>query len=339
MSISIAPLDIDDESEIAHAYRIRARSLAVDEPEQPPACRRRFLGQLRHPQPRHRQHWALARLDGEPAGHLWANMPETENLSTALVRLTVAPEARRRGVGRALYAYLVELMRSEGRRHPVTMVARPLPGQATEIDAGTAFATSVGATPALRSLRSRLDLSQLERSAYEALRAEASSRASGYRVIQWSDPAAEEHLADLAYLEGRLLVDAPSGELDWEGYRMDPARLREMEAARAAWGVRAHHSAVRHEASGRLVAWTTLEFQASVDWHGLQQITIVDPEHRGRRLGLLVKIENLRYALAREPGLRVVDTYNADRNRHMLDVNHLLGFRPAGEVTHWRSTI
>lgn len=52
------------------------------------------------------------------------------------------------------------------------------------------------------------------------------------------------------------------------------------------------------------------------------------PEHRGRSLGLHVKLANL--ALARElhPGMRCTDTYNAESNAPMIAINEAIGFRP-----------
>ena len=83
------------------------------------------------------------------------------------------------------------------------------------------------------------------------------------------------------------------GDLEWEAAKVDADRIRGGEAARprAAGGV-PHR--LRHDATGRLVAWTTIDFGATPDWHAFQQITIVDPDHRGHRLGVLVKVENLR---------------------------------------------
>jgi hypothetical protein len=45
-----------------------------------------------------------------------------------------------------------------------------------------------------------------------------------------------------------------------------------------------------------LVAWTLIVVDATIDYHGWQQITIVDPAHRGHRLGISSKLENLAYA-------------------------------------------
>jgi RimJ/RimL family protein N-acetyltransferase len=77
----------------------------------------------------------------------------------------------------------------------------------------------------------------------------------------------------------------------------------------------------------------------SAPWHAWQGITLVDPAHRGHRLGVLIKIENLRYAREQRPGLRAIDTVNAASNEHMLAINRSLGFRPRETWTQWQVTL
>jgi hypothetical protein len=72
---------------------------------------------------------------------------------------------------------------------------------------------------------------------------------------------------------------------------------------------------------------------------GGQLITLVDPPHRGHRLGTIVKIANLRYAMAGEPALRVVDTWNAAVNDHMISINEAIGFRAMDALVDWQRTI
>ena len=56
--------------------------------------------------------------------------------------------------------------------------------------------------------------------------------------------------------------------------------------------------------------------------------------HRGRRLGLLVKLEMLVLLTGREPQLATIITGNADANQHMIAINEQLGFT---ELDRWRS--
>jgi RimJ/RimL family protein N-acetyltransferase len=125
----------------------------------------------------------------------------------------------------------------------------------------------------------------------------------------------------------------------WEAEAVDAAQVRAIESARDARLRRTHHSGVVHAATGRLVGWTHLVLTGGQDRHAWQDTTIVDPDHRGRRLGLLVKIENLRYALRRESGLQVIDTFNAAENDHMISINEAIGFRRVDMWTQWQLTV
>ncbi|MER7417865.1 GNAT family N-acetyltransferase [Micromonospora peucetia] len=339
MSITIAPLDAADQAGIDEAYRIGSAANEVDLPDFPPFCRRRFEAAFRHPMPGNDPLWALARLDGVPAGYLALDLPQLDNTENATVEIVVHPACRRRGVGRALHEHAVRLLRERGRKRVLARAVSTLPGGPARSGAGAAFAASTGARPALAEVRRRLDTTRLDHEGLAASLAEARSRAAGYRTVRWEGHTPEEYVADIAYLDGRLMTDAPLGEVEWEAEQIDADRLRGIDRALEARGRRGHHTAVRHEASGRVVAWTLLEVGASADWHAFQQITIVDPEHRGHRLGLLAKVENLRHLLAHEPAVRAIDTFNAAENGHMVRINEQLGFRPVDGWTGWQLTI
>ncbi|MEU2612446.1 GNAT family N-acetyltransferase [Micromonospora sp. NPDC007271] len=339
MSITIAPFDAADPAAIDAAYQIGAAAEQADVPDFPPFCRQRFTGGLRHPLPGSVRLWALARLAGVPAGYLALALPQLDNTANAEIELVVHPAYRRRGVGRALHEHGLRLLREHGRKRVVGATVSALPGGVARPEAGGAFAAATGARPALAEVRRRLDTGRLDQAALAVLAADARARAAGYRTVRWQGGAPEEYVADVAYLDGRLMADAPLGDLEWEPERVDVERVRATERALDARGRRRYHHGAVHEATGRLVAWTLIDLGPNADWHAWQQITIVDPAHRGHRLGLLVKIENLRYVLDREPALRAVDTWNAAENRHMIAINEQLGFRPVDAWTDWQLTI
>jgi GNAT superfamily N-acetyltransferase len=86
---------------------------------------------------------------------------------------------------------------------------------------------------------------------------------------------------------------------------------------------------------GRLVAYTDIFQSASVAWHANQGDTIVEPAHRGRRLGMLVKLANLERVRRDSPELRAIDTYNADSNPWMVSINEAMGYRPYDRLGEW----
>ena len=49
--------------------------------------------------------------------------------------------------------------------------------------------------------------------------------------------------------------------------------------------------------------------------------------HRGHRLGLLLKIDMMRWLAEAEPQVEVIDTWNNVDNDFMIKVNEALGYR------------
>ncbi|MFG2063294.1 GNAT family N-acetyltransferase [Micromonospora sp. NPDC048871] len=338
MDIAVAPFDPSDEAALDDAYRIRAAAQAVDTPDVPAGDRAEFGLVAAHPPYGNLIHRALARRGGAAVGYLWLRLPQLDNTGNVLVELFVDPAHRRRGVGRALLAHAREVAVRHGRKRLIAEVDGVPPGEDRQ-PPGAAFAVAVGAQAALPMVRRRLDTTRLDEAALAALHEQARSRAAGYRTIAWRGLAPEEYLADVARLEARLLVDAPTGDLTMEAERVDAERIRQIERFQALRGRRRYHLGAVHEQTGRLVAWTMVQTGPFTNWHGSQEITIVDPAHRGRRLGLLVKIENLRQVLAREPELRVIDTWNAAVNDHMVSINEQLGYRVAESAADWQLTL
>jgi GNAT superfamily N-acetyltransferase len=336
MDITVAPFTAADGASVDRAYDIvRAGSLA-DTPDYPVPARDDFLASLRHPWPGVAFEWVLGLLDGVPAGYLEMALPQRDNLGNVNVQLHLLPTYRRRGVGRALAAHAVDRARALGRERLIGITAE----QTVAGDVpGACFAASTGAVAALAEVRSRLDVATVDRAELDRLLKDAWTRADGYRLVQWGDRTPDDIVDDVAYLDGRLLGDAPSGDLAWEAEDTDAAKIRAIEAAIRARGRRSLHSGAVHEASGRLVAWSHLVFTGGQDTHAWQNITIVDPDHRGHRLGQIVKIENLAYAHSREPRLQVIDTFNARANAHMIAINEAMGFRRVDGWTQWQLTL
>jgi hypothetical protein len=126
--------------------------------------------------------------------------------------------------------------------------------------------------------------------------ADAWTHADGYRLIRWHGVPADRYIDDVAYLDSRFLTDAPTGDLEWEPEKIDADRIRKHEQRWIEMDVGRFHTGMVHSDSDRLVAWTTLSGAADTPTHLWQHITLVDPLHRGHRLGTIVKVANLAYA-------------------------------------------
>jgi GNAT superfamily N-acetyltransferase len=333
MDIEVRVVDPLDEGVLAARHGVAKAALAHDIPDFPPPCPVRYGRMLRHPSPGTDVRSVLAYTDGQPAAVATLWLPLLENTGNARLDLQTAPAYRRRGVGRALHAYAVEVARQRGRVRLLGDTVSTLPGGVPRDGSGGAFAAAVGAKEALSEVRRRIDLSTVDISAL------AVPEAPGYSTVRWRDRAPEEYLADIGRLDGRLVTDAPQGDLVVEAPAVDVDRIRGDEAACVARGERKYHTGIRHDASGALVAWTTLAFEPTNPDHAWQHITIVAPAHRGHRLGIWSKLANLRYALAHEPALRAIDTWNAAANAHMIAINEAIGFRAVDAFTQWQQAI
>jgi GNAT superfamily N-acetyltransferase len=327
MTIAVAPLTEPD-----LAYEIDRAVRCYDTPDIPFASFADFRAALDAPIPGHVTERYLAMIDGEPAGTLELCLPQLDNLENADVEIGVRPSCRRRGVGRALHERALARVRELGRKRIFGQTVANHPD-------GAAFASALGASAGLAETRSRLDLDTVEQDRLDDLLAGAWPHAAGYRLVQWIAAAPDDLVDDMAYLDSRLNLDAPMGDLDVGPEKVDADRIRAgEEMSRLRRRITIHSGAV-HVASGRLVAWTKLAGAVAIAEHLWQNITIVDPGHRGHRLGLITKIENLRYARQHRPGLRAIDTFNASANEHMLAINRMMGFHPVDAWTQWQQTV
>jgi GNAT superfamily N-acetyltransferase len=340
-TLTISSLRADDPAEVEAAFQVQAIARAHDVPDFPPPCRRAFETGLQFPWPGEEAHWWVARTSGgQIVGCLEVQLPTLDNLENAWVGATVVPEHRRQGFGRALYDHAVGFLRERGRRRIMAFASETLPEGGPPRDPGpTAFARAMGMTSALPEVRRRLDLATVDRAELDGMLAHARAAATGYSLVRWGGITPEEHLADVAHLDGDFLNQAPIGDLALEAENVDAARIRATDAARMRSGRVVVNTGAVHDATGQLVAWSALSRSATHVEHAGQGITLVHPAHRGHRLGLLTKIENLNYGIAELPGLRYIDTWNASVNAHMIAINEQMGFRAVDLWHNWQVEI
>lgn len=272
---------------------------------------------------------------GAAVAHGRLQLPQRDNVHLAHLNCAVVPAQRRRGYGTAMFDALLDVARGEGRRTFVLESAGPLDAPA----AGDEFLRARGAVPALNSIRRVLELARVDPSQHAELGREAVARAGDYRVVQWVDRVPEELVADAAVLLGRMATDAPMGALEWGKETWDGSRYRERERVNERSGRRVLAAGAVHEASGRMVAYTDLALYPAQPAVVEQWDTIVAPQHRGHRLGMLVKLANLRLLGETFTGVERVSTWNADSNAYMVPINEALGFRPVERGNEWQLSL
>lgn len=280
------------------------------------------------------QEFAAVTAD-EVVGTLEVELPLADNRRRAELYVTVRRDARRRGVGTALLAAGERLVANE--RRVVIGSESDLATGADTAPAGC-FAARHGYEVVHTELRSD---AVLPRPADELrpLEEEVSSHVEGYDIQTSVDTAREEWVAGRADLSRRMITDAPMGGLDYEVEAWDAGRVRQEYTVARAQGRRVVESIARHVASGDLVGYTTIQVPAHTPQHALQWDTLVRADHRGHRLGLALKLANLRVLRAHAPDVVRISTYNAAENEPMLRVNRALGFRVVGTLREWQKRL
>jgi GNAT superfamily N-acetyltransferase len=325
----LVELGPDDDS-FADWCEVWAASARADRPDEPPrpASDHVALGrQLVEPGGSRDGTHRAAVVDGAVVGALALILPTLDNLTVAIVDVAVRPEDRRQGIGGMLLAEGMRLAEEHGRTELISEVDEPGPDAA-----GRAFALRHGWTCDLLETRRDLFLPPDE-DRLSSLEADARSASAGYEVVTWRDHTPEELLADRAVLEQRMTTDAPHGDLPVEEERWDGDRIREYEKVHVARGRTVLSAgAVKN---GRLVGFTDLQVPLAQQERAHQGGTLVLREHRGHRLGALMKAAVLREVAAGFRSVRRVSTYNSDTNTPMVAVNEALGFRPAGHLSTW----
>ncbi len=292
---------------------------------------------------RHFAVWQDGKIIGRGIVTLRPHQPETG----AHLLANILPAHRRAGIGSALHDVVETVALDAGA--PVLKVN--LPHTATSggprVGAATGFGDLWADDDGVRFLRARgYVLEQINRISLldtaglmqrvEPLRAAAAEAAGDdYRVITWAGLTPDRWTHDLAELRTRMSTDAPSAGLVMTVDEWDVDRVREHDARIAESGRTILTAAVEHVPTGSLVAFSELVLSEGKPI-ATQEDTLVLRDHRGHRLGTLVKIAAADLLLEQAPEREAIVTWNAEENRPMLDVNEAMGFRAIGYEGGWQ---
>ena len=254
-------------------------------------------------------------------------LQQNDNLDVAQMEIDVHPDHRGRGIGRHVLERLTPELRSAGRTRFLFECALGGPGER--------FLRAVRARCVVADTERRLVVRNVVAGHHDAMLDEARRASADYDLVSWVGATPENLLEDAAVLHARMSTDPPLDDLSWEPETYDAARVVARDRMMAAHGMRVYAAAVRHRETGTAVGITTLVVFSDVPGFGDQWETIVLPEHRGHRLGALLKVANLRQAVQHEPDLEAVHTWNADSNAPMLAVNVAMGFTSLREWGEW----
>lgn len=280
----------------------------------------------------------VARVDGRIVARAVFEI-EPEETPTAWLSVEVLSSHRRQGIGAALFDRLASMCESSGR----TILQAYVPQKVHDgpsITAPTGFGSVPRDSDSTRFLLARgFVLEQVERMSRLDLPATLPTVvADGYHVVSWTGRTPPEHLESIAALRTGMQTDAPVAGLEPDRTPWTAERVSEDDDNLEASPRLALTSLAVHTASGAAAGFTELSVPDSLDRPVGQGDTIVLRAHRGHRLGMLLKVANLRYLAAVAPGHPSVTTFNAEENRPMLSVNEELGFVPWGYEGAWKAS-
>ncbi len=256
----------------------------------------------------------------------WITLPMLDNLSSADLYVAVAPEHRRRGLGSAMLAHLEQVSAERGRTRLDAITDWPYDGApdgagAPGVEFGRAHGFAFGLGDVQRELPLPADVDLLAR-----LAADAASYHADYELRSWSGPVPDDLVLSYLELSTRLNTEAPAGDMEREDETVDVDAHRSAERVLAQQQRVPWHT-VALDRDGNVVAYSDLVAPGTDPRWVFQWGTLVDPAHRGHRLGVAVKVANLlAYQEANPDDRRRVITWNAEVNAHMIAINEQMGF-------------
>jgi RimJ/RimL family protein N-acetyltransferase len=314
-------VDPGDATAVARLTDLGNAAHDVDDPGEPPMLPELVALDLKYG-------WDLEPADcylyrpsvgAEPVGSIRFNVPKRDNLHLATAGIVVHPDHRRQGHGSAMVDEILRLTKENGRR---TLWG----GCWADNTAGAAFLKKHGFTYASHDARRFQYLDQLDQDQLDQQYELARQKATDYELVRVQVPTDEDLLTQLIEVTAAI-NDAPMGELDFEDELFDLQRLKDFEFAAQAKGERLYRVFARHKQTGAVGGHTVMMVQPKRPTFGEQYDTAVHRDHRGHRLGILLKLAMMRWLAEVEPQIERIETWNQADNRYMIDANEAIGYR------------
>lgn len=255
--------------------------------------------------------WGAARVD----------LSRYDNLHIVASMYYTHPDRRREGIGRAMAEASYDVGRKHHRTLMITEAFAPFGGTSP----GLQFGEAMGFTKAIEDGMKVVDLHETE-ATWDEIEGRTAPEHAEYRIVTWVDRIPDDLVEGYCRLSEMFLEEAPMGELDVEREVWDEGRVRKREERNERQGRHSPYAAAIAP-DGTMAGFTEVMVNDHSPRRGMQSGTLVTPEHRGRKLGLALKIANHRQLREHFPECKVLLTGNADVNAPMNAVNEALGYR------------
>ncbi|WP_157571519.1 GNAT family N-acetyltransferase [Nocardioides alkalitolerans] len=334
----VVPLDVHDDAALRAWWELEHASLTERDTEAPHRTYDALVATARTPSEYHGLQ-LLAAYDADPAaggalvGTAELSWPLEGNDHVVEAEIHVHPARRRAGFGRIVWA---EVLRRTAELGRTTVTGELTVGAGEESPAGLAFAGAVGLRTVHVEDHLVLALPVPEGHA-DRLLTLTETAAAGYEVVSWVDACPDELVEAYCRLRTQMGEDVPRGESAVAPTPMTVERLRASEERLRASYV-ALVAAVRRTSDGEMAGYSSVLLDRTDDI-AYQGDTLVMPDHRGHKLGTLLKLTTLEMIADDHPERRLLHTWVASTNAPMQAVNRAFGFVPVDQAHMVEATL
>ncbi|MHB8244859.1 MAG: GNAT family N-acetyltransferase [Acidimicrobiales bacterium] len=328
-------VDVDDDEAFASWFRSLHASERYTWPNEPGWAENELRAVYRDNRDADRVLIVARDDDGSPVGSLDVSLPKRESFHIAYLILAVHPSHCGRGIGQELLARGEDVAREHGREKVLGWTDEPVQQGESR---SNRFARLAGYSPGRVDARRELRL-PMAPARTEAIESSGRRHAQGYEIVAWQGRCPDGIVEGRIALSQTISADAPRGELDYDEEHWDVERLRNWERQVGEMNRDLLAAGAVELATGFLVAFTEIGVPRATREVAYQLDTVVAPEHRGHRLGLLLKIANARALEEQSSTTRRVLTWNAVENVPMISVNEQMGYELVGIGTAWQKQL
>jgi GNAT superfamily N-acetyltransferase len=317
-------VDVFDDAELERCHEVVAASERHERPYATPWSLQEERALYRAEDPAERREvWAVG--DGRRVtGVVVIELPLLDNTDMVWAEVHVDPEVTGRGFGSALVDLVVRRTKEEGRS--TILVPSVYAFDRRDDHPYRRFAERRGFALANTEVHRVLDL-PVDEAQLESMIREAAPHHPAYTIERYVDGVPPELLPTYCHVHNQLVLDAPTGDIEFEAEALTPEIWLEREdQLRAARRLRS--TVVALDGDRQVVGYSDVSIPLDDRENVHQWGTLVRRDHRGHRLGLALKARNLLDVQREHAERQVVHTANAEVNESMIAINERLGFRP-----------
>ena len=272
----------------------------------------------------------LAEESGSVVGSATMMRWPVDDPDNGFVVMAVLPGHRQRGIGRSMLEAALDDLEAAGVPRLIVDCPARRPWESA--------LGRLGLSHVFTEKMSRLSLESLDLELMDLWIERATERAADYDLLFLEDPIPDEHIEQWCRVRN-VLSTAPREDLEMADHLVTPEEWRQREQSTRDREDRHVAFVAVHRGSGEFTGYTDVQIPAYDRSRISQHGTAVDPFHRDRGLGRLVKASMAKWIVENYPEAKWVDTGNAGSNAAMLGINIEMGFETVLVLHAWQGDI